>query len=147
MRILQARILASALFNNVMDVGLQEGHQDQFPEVCLKKEIIIKSGNGRTMRLSMSPVCEHTELLHLPLYTEQACHQLPIKPVLIMLWGHNSYASTQRKYSVLNNEVSNVRSTAFIIKCKKIKCFYGLSHTLCESKLTSALKHKCKSSI
>lgn len=36
MRILQARILASALFSKDMDVGLQEGHQDQFPEVVLK---------------------------------------------------------------------------------------------------------------
>ncbi len=50
MRILQARILASALFNNDMDVGLQEGHQNQFPEVCLKKEINLQSVNDESWR-------------------------------------------------------------------------------------------------
>lgn len=35
MRIIQARILASALFNSDIDVGLQDGHHDQYPEVGL----------------------------------------------------------------------------------------------------------------
>lgn len=35
---IQARILASALFNNDIDVGLQDGHHDQYPEVGLQKK-------------------------------------------------------------------------------------------------------------
>lgn len=35
---IQARILASALFSKDIDVGHQDGHQDQFPEFGLKNE-------------------------------------------------------------------------------------------------------------
>lgn len=48
--ILHARILASALFNKDMDVGLQEGHQDQFPEVDLNRQRNTESLNGESSR-------------------------------------------------------------------------------------------------
>lgn len=47
--LLQARILASAVFRRDMDVGLQDGHHDQFPLVSLKKICEQDEAYGRQL--------------------------------------------------------------------------------------------------